>query len=220
MSPEQCRGENDLTFSSDIYSLGATLFHLVTGRPPFIARTPGMVIVAHISEPAPDPGVVIRTLRPATRDLIIRAMGKHPKERHRSYDLFISAAVGARKLLDMGHTQRTAPSPGQRRMSGEDFQDMIEEVASDSPRGRPLSGADALREVSTRMIRRNQPASGLHRRLESPDQPATQPPAPRFAIPRPEPQQPKPAQPPAKPAAEPGGKTSSFFRKLLKPPGG
>lgn len=218
MSPEQCRGESELTFSSDLYALGATLFHLITGRAPFIARTPGMVIVAHITEPAPDPGAIIRTLRPATRELIIRAMGKQPKDRHRSYDLFIAAAVGARKLLHMGQTQRSAPpAPAQRRMSGADFQGMIEEVAGDVPQGRQLSGADALREISTRMIRRNQPASGLHRRSqEPPDQQAAQPPAPRFAVPRSEPQPPKPDQPPLKPVT----KTSSFFRNLLKPPGG
>jgi serine/threonine-protein kinase len=40
MSPEQARGERDLTFHTDLYALGATLFYLIAGRPPFHEGTP------------------------------------------------------------------------------------------------------------------------------------------------------------------------------------
>ncbi|MHC4473309.1 MAG: serine/threonine-protein kinase, partial [Planctomycetota bacterium] len=40
VSPEQIRHEGQLDFRSDVYSLGATLYHMVTGRPPFLGATP------------------------------------------------------------------------------------------------------------------------------------------------------------------------------------
>jgi serine/threonine protein kinase len=59
MSPEQIRGE-PLDGRSDLYSLGATLFHLATGRPPFDAPSGGAIVAMHLTQPAPDP----RSLRP------------------------------------------------------------------------------------------------------------------------------------------------------------
>ena len=48
ISPEQIRGDVDIDFRADIYSLGATMYHLVTGRPPFEADTPSAVMHKHL----------------------------------------------------------------------------------------------------------------------------------------------------------------------------
>ncbi|HMC11315.1 MAG TPA: serine/threonine-protein kinase, partial [Pirellulaceae bacterium] len=40
LAPEQLRGETHLTHKTDLYSLGCVLFHMLTGRPPFVASTP------------------------------------------------------------------------------------------------------------------------------------------------------------------------------------
>ncbi|MDP7289251.1 MAG: serine/threonine-protein kinase, partial [Phycisphaerae bacterium] len=49
ISPEQIRGELDIDFRADIYSLGATFYHVVTGRVPFEAETPVAVMRKHLS---------------------------------------------------------------------------------------------------------------------------------------------------------------------------
>ncbi|MEZ4333258.1 MAG: protein kinase [Myxococcota bacterium] len=77
MSPEQVLGE-DVDHRTDLYSLGATLFELATGRVPFDA---GEVAYHHRHTPAPDP----RTLRPdlpeSLAGLIVKLLAKDPADR-------------------------------------------------------------------------------------------------------------------------------------------
>jgi len=51
ISPEQIRGEVDIDFRADIYSLGATMYHMVTGQPPFDGDTPSAVMHKHLKTP-------------------------------------------------------------------------------------------------------------------------------------------------------------------------
>ena len=60
ISPEQARGEDDIDVRADLYSLGATLFHLLTGSTPFPASDPLATLMRVLNDPLPDP----RSLRP------------------------------------------------------------------------------------------------------------------------------------------------------------
>ncbi len=60
MSPEQCKGKKELIdYHTDIYSLGATFYHLLSGIPPFQAETPILIMMKHIKEsPVPLTSIV------------------------------------------------------------------------------------------------------------------------------------------------------------------
>ncbi|RLE26206.1 MAG: hypothetical protein DRJ65_06020 [Acidobacteria bacterium] len=88
MAPEQIRGEPP-TPASDIYSLGATAYHLATGQPPF---TTGNVIEAHLEHDPPDPREIAPHIPPDIAAAILRCLEKNPRDR------FPSCAELARSL--------------------------------------------------------------------------------------------------------------------------
>ncbi|MBC8133815.1 MAG: serine/threonine protein kinase, partial [Deltaproteobacteria bacterium] len=83
MSPEQVRSEV-LDVRTDIYSLGATLYRVLTGTPPFDAATPVGVLAMHITDPLEPPGIRAPGMNlPAAADAIVaRAMAKARDDRY------------------------------------------------------------------------------------------------------------------------------------------
>src|SRR5690606_353018 len=79
---------------ADIYSLGAMLFHLVTGRPPFTGRTPEDVCLKHLSEPVPDPTDLSPTVTQTLVPVMFRMMAKDRNQR------YSNCAEVVRALLD------------------------------------------------------------------------------------------------------------------------
>lgn len=83
MSPEQAKGLK-LDSRSDIYSLGITLFHLVTGQIPFDADSVIGVLLKQISAERPDPLAINPDLPAAIGKVVMRMMEKDPDDRYQS----------------------------------------------------------------------------------------------------------------------------------------
>jgi serine/threonine-protein kinase len=90
MSPEQVRGEREVDFRTDMYSLGATLYHMLTGQLPFAAETIEETLQRQVTEQLPDP----RVYAPGTSDpcvaLLEMLMAKDPHARPPSWEALIA----------------------------------------------------------------------------------------------------------------------------------
>ena len=80
MSPEQARAL-PVDSRSDQYSLGATLFHMLTGKPPFKGDSAKAIMKSHVFDPVPDPKELNPDLTEPWRQLCIKLMSKNPEER-------------------------------------------------------------------------------------------------------------------------------------------
>jgi len=91
MSPEQARGE-PLTVTSDVYSLGALVYEMVTGAPPFMDRVLANVYVRLLNDSAERASkVAMRPLPPGLDAVLDRALAKQPSARYPSARAFMSA---------------------------------------------------------------------------------------------------------------------------------
>jgi serine/threonine-protein kinase len=84
ISPEQIRGEKDVGPPADIYSLGATLYHMVTGSVPFDGKNPSAVMHKHLKAELVPPDHVNPKLSPGISEVIEMMMAKDPRKRYRS----------------------------------------------------------------------------------------------------------------------------------------
>jgi serine/threonine-protein kinase len=89
MSPEQALGYG-VDERSDVYSAGAMLFELLTGRTPYRAEGAFAMMHKHVSDPVPDPRHVDHAVPPPVARMIMRSMDKAPELRQQSAAAFLA----------------------------------------------------------------------------------------------------------------------------------
>ena len=138
MSPELIRGEVP-DARADIYSLGVTLFEMVSGRPPFEADSAMSLMMMHMRDPLPN----MHHLRPEVPEhliaVITKALAKDPGDRYASMSEFSAALQGVLDSLQPGAAAAAAASQTQQ----PDFEATL--VESPTP-GKEDQGNDTLTE--------------------------------------------------------------------------
>ncbi len=108
LSPEQARGEN-LTASSDLYSLGVVMFEMLAGRPPFVGPTAVSIAMQHASTNPPPLRQFSPLVPPVLEQLVNRTLQKEPEDR------FMSAAEMQQALRacarELARSAQQSPMP-------------------------------------------------------------------------------------------------------------
>ncbi len=91
MSPEQAMGERAIDARSDIYALGAVLYEMLTGDPPFTGSTVQSIVAKVMTEKPVPPSAVRDTVTPGLERAALRALAKLPADRFASAAEFTSA---------------------------------------------------------------------------------------------------------------------------------
>ena len=84
MAPEQAVSSHMVTASADVYSLGAILYHLLTGGPPFNGDTPMEVLRRAAEQPVPRPRLANRSIPPDLETICLKCLEKEPPWRYLS----------------------------------------------------------------------------------------------------------------------------------------
>jgi len=98
MSPEQAMGDRELDARSDVYSLAAVLYEMLTGEPPYTGTTAQAIVARVITEEPRSITLQRRTVPPHVADAVHKALNKLPADR------FSSAASFAEALITPGYT--------------------------------------------------------------------------------------------------------------------
>ncbi|HEX3135482.1 MAG TPA: serine/threonine-protein kinase [Planctomycetota bacterium] len=169
MSPEQARAL-PVDSRSDQYSLGATLFHMLSGKPLFKGDNAKVIMRSHVFDPVPDPKTINPEVPEAWRQLAMRLLAKTPEERFPNA-IAMRAAVQA---AISGHG-----SPGiSRRVRTNGFANAKERAASMPPWAKYLVYGFAA-AVVLMVVGFSIPWGGSHKDPKPPENPVNTQPDPQ-----------------------------------------
>lgn len=111
VAPEKVLRQKE-TFLSDMYSLGGTLYHALTGHVPFEAPTVEELVAAHVHTALTAPNLVVPEITTPTSEALVRVMAKRPEERFLGYEDFRMALEAARSQLLVARYNQPAGAVG------------------------------------------------------------------------------------------------------------
>jgi len=110
VAPEKIERKGE-DFHSDMYSLGGTLYHALTGHVPFEAPTVEEVVAAQVHTPLTPPDQVLLGISEKTSDALVRAMAKQPGDRFADYEELQMALEAARSQLLVRQVREAGQGP-------------------------------------------------------------------------------------------------------------
>jgi len=102
IAPEKARGQK-VDHRSDIYSLGATLYHALGAKPPFDGKTATDVVLARLKNPAIGLRVIRPTLQPETAEVVARTLEADPFMRYPTYSSLLADLREALRIAKQEH---------------------------------------------------------------------------------------------------------------------
>ena len=170
MSPEQIKGEQP-DRRSDIYSLGVTLFEMLSGKPPFDADSAMTLMMMHINDPVPNPQKLNPEVPEALVDVVNKALEKDPADRYQT------AAQMAAALRNVLAGRAAGPVPSSRSTMVEDAPTMTKSKSAttvepvSAPRGTVVESSPMHQQARGTMVESApQPTP-----YSAPSQPASKP---------------------------------------------
>jgi len=155
MSPEQAKSSKDVDIRADIYSLGCTLYFMVTGKPPFDGETALMVVQQHVYGNLRSPAELNPDLSAGVCRLVTRMMARDPDDRyqepkellrdidallkgngHDRPDMTHSNTPAAQASRQHGKRRRPASGPRHGRPASSPKLNRVEEAHEDAAGGR------------------------------------------------------------------------------------
>jgi eukaryotic-like serine/threonine-protein kinase len=143
MSPEQCRGD-ELDSRSDVYSLSAMLYEMLTGAPPFTANTITGVVAKHLTESPAPLRTHLQTISPSLEAVVLRALAKDAQLRQ------ADALAFAREL------QQAMQTP----MPNHEIDAIIARTVSGAPSLGPLSPMPSILPAGKDAVGKAMPDAG------------------------------------------------------------
>jgi serine/threonine protein kinase len=175
ISPEQIACEKQLTQHVDMYALGGSMYHMLTGQVPYPVGSAASVMAAHLNNAVPDPTERVPSLSSATKRVVMTAMAKRVADRYADWRAFIAACEKALSALGpepAPQTNRFLKRPMPKPATAAQAKPPPVRTPATGSVARPTtaacapsaSGADALRAAATSRMIRKHGTSGTHRK--------------------------------------------------------